>query len=57
MIDRIMFVNKSVNVQEKGNDYNANDQTKRRYIRDFYAKKGWGRLKKLVFPEKNTKNL
>ena len=55
MIDRIMFVNKSVNVQEKHNDYNANDQTKRRYIRDLYAKKGWGRLKKLDFPEKNTK--
>ena len=48
--NRIMFV-------EKHNDYNANDQTKRRYIRDLYAKKGWGRLKKLDFPEKNAKNL
>ena len=40
---------------EKRNDYNSIDQIKRRYIRDFYAKKGWGRLKKLVFPVKNTK--
>ena len=42
---------------EKRNDYNSIDQIKRRYIRDFYAKKGWGRLKKLDFPEKNLKNL
>jgi len=45
LITYILSDNNRIMLVEKRNDYNAIDQTKRRYIRDLYVKKAWGWVK------------